>query len=114
MSNVIDATAKIELLDRDVVVRAIKNFHTGAQRISAGNRRTATLGPGLRTIEGLGKVVLQLQRSFLASRAAPDLGCFSDQTLARAFRTRLAIVTCFLPAVLVCNSRDREVSTSTV
>ena len=73
-SDVVDATAKIELFDRNVIVRTIENLATGAQRLSAGDRGTATLGLGFRTIKGLGEIVLQFQGTFLCKSHGPRLG----------------------------------------
>src|SRR6516162_7770124 len=75
-SDVVDVAAKIELFERDVIVRAIENLATGAQRLNVGDRGTAKFGPGFRTIEGLGEIVLQFQRTFLRQSRGPRLGIF--------------------------------------
>jgi len=54
-SDVIDPAPKIELFNRDVIVRTVENLATGAQCLDTGNCGTAKPGPRLRTIEGLVK-----------------------------------------------------------
>jgi hypothetical protein len=45
-SDVVDAGAKIELFDRDVIVRTLENLATGAQGLSVGDRGTLRLVQG--------------------------------------------------------------------
>src|SRR6516162_7471373 len=75
-SDVVDVAAKIELFDRDVIVRAIENLATGAQRLNVGDRGTAKFGPGFRTIVGRRETELLSQRTSLRQSCGHPLGIF--------------------------------------
>ena len=94
-------------------MRTIENPATGAQGLSAGDPGTAKLGPGSRTITGLGEIVLHFQGTFrqVSRPSTWDFVRTRGWQGPSATGWRSSHVLLRLPW-FPC--RDREVSTSTV
>jgi hypothetical protein len=79
-----------------------------------GDRSTATLDPGFRTIKGLGEIVLQFQGTFLCKSPGPRLGFLFGPEAGKDLPHPVGNRHTLSSGGLGFQQPDREVSTSTM